>query len=211
MQQNIIFLENFKKYSDVELMEMFSKPKPICDRAFQVIYTRYSARLNSFCLFKVHNQMEAEEIFQQTWIRFFNSVAGGKQLECVLPFLLSIAKNLVIDYFRATKTRTTHIVDMTEPEMLEEIAEKTSINPVECNELGELIQAAVNCLDDKYKEAFILKRYDDLSLEEISKFMNISLSTAKQRVSRATKMVRDILAPHIKDYINIENNEIGNK
>lgn len=196
-------MESYSKYTDTELLAMFLRPKPVCDRAFQVIYKRYSSKLNSYCLFKLHNQSEAEEIFQQSWIKFYHAVINGKKLECVLPFLLSIAKNLIIDYFRALKTKTNHIVDLSEPEMLEEIANNTGINPVECNELGELIQAAVKCLDDKYREAFILKRYDDLSLEEIAKFLNISLSAAKQRVSRATIMVREMLAPHINDYINI--------
>ncbi len=197
-------MKNFNTYSDIELLDMFSSPKPICDKAFQEIYKRYSPRLNSYCLFKIHNQIEAEEIFQQTWIKFYRSIENGKKLECVLPFLLSIARNLTIDFFRANRTRNNHIIDFTEPEMLEEIAEVAKISSIEANELGDLIRAAVNCLDDKYKEAFVLKRYEELSLIEISNLLNITLSTAKQRVSRATAMVRDILSPHIKDYIKID-------
>lgn len=200
----IYFLEKLSKYSDVELMDMLSQPKPASDRAFQELYKRHSSRLNSFCLFKLNNKDEAEEIFQQAWIRFYNSVTSGKKLECVVPFLLSIAKNLIIDHFRSKKLKNNRIVDLSEPEMLEEIADSTSATTeVETSELGEIIQAAVNCLDEKYKEAFILKRYQDLSLNEIAELLDINLNTAKQRVSRATKMVREIIAPYINDYIDI--------
>lgn len=201
----ILFLEKVSKYRDVELMDMLSEPKPACDRAFQELYKRHSSRLNSFCMFKLNNKDDAEEIFQQTWIRFYNSVIGGKELECVVPFLLSIARNLIIDHFRSKKIKNNRIVDLSEPEMLEEIADSTAANhEVETTELSEIIQAAVNCLDEKYKEAFILKRYQDLSLNEIAELLDINLNTAKQRVSRATKMVREIIAPHINDYIDIK-------
>lgn len=198
-------MEKLSTYSEIELMDMLTEPKPASDRAFQELYRRHSARLNSFCMFKLNNKDEAEEIFQQTWIRFYNSVSGGKKLECVVPFLLSIAKNLIIDHFRSKKIKNSRIVDFSEPEMLEEIADSTSANAeVESSELGDIIQAAVNCLDEKYKEAFILKRYQDLSLNEIAELLDINLNTAKQRVSRATKMVRDMIAPHINDYIDIK-------
>lgn len=196
-------MNNYSKYSDIELLKLLRKPKPVSDNAFYVIYNRYSTKLNAFCLFKLRNQREAEDIFQQTWVKFYQSVSGGKDLECVLPFLLSIARNLVIDYFRASKTRKTHIAEDIDPILLEEIAVPSAISTIENNELFDIIQAAVNCLDDIYKEAFILKRFDGLSLEEIADICEISLSNAKQRVSRATTMVKNILAPHIQDYIKV--------
>ena len=196
-------MKNFSKYSDSELLELFSDKKPISDAAFQVIYRRYSTKLNAFCLFKVRNQSDAEEIFQHTWVKFYQSVIQGKKLDTVFPFLISIARNLSIDFFRANQARRNHIVDDIDPTILEEIAMPSALQSIETNELSELIQAAVNCLDDIYKEAFVLKRYDGLSLEEIADICNISLSAAKQRVSRATNMVKSALIPHIKEYIKI--------
>ena len=196
-------MNNYSKNSDIELLHLLRKPKPISDNAFYVLYNRYSTKLNAFCLFKLRNQCQAEDIFQQTWVKFYQSVSGGKDLECVLPFLLSIARNLVIDYFRASKTRKSHIAEDIDPILLEEIAMPSALNTIENNELFDIIQAAVNCLDDIYKEAFILKRFDGLSLEEIANVCDISISNAKQRVSRATNMVKNILSPHIQDYIKV--------
>ncbi len=196
-------MQNFTKHSDEELLKLLKKPKPVSDSAFYVLYNRYSTKLNSYCLFKLRNQRDAEEIFQQTWVRFYQSIAGGKELECVLPFLLSIARNLVIDLYRSNQSRKSHIAEDIDPMLLEEIAIPSALTTIENNELFDIIQAAVNCLDDIYKEAFVLKRFDGLSLEEISQLCGVSLSCAKQRVSRATLMVKNILTPHIQDYIKV--------
>lgn len=196
-------MENYTKHNDTDLLNLLTMKKSVSDSAFHVLYKRYSSKLNAFCIFKMRNQLDAEEIFQLTWVKFYQAVVNGKQLESILPFLISIARNLIIDHYRANQSRRNHIVDDIDPTILEEIAIPSALHTVENNELFDLIQAAVNCLDDIYKEAFVLKRYDGLSLEEIADVCGISLSAAKQRVSRATNMVKVSLAPHIKDYIKI--------
>jgi RNA polymerase sigma-70 factor (ECF subfamily) len=197
-------MKNYNTYDDSELLKLLRKPKPICDNSFYVLYNRYSAKLNAFCLFKMRKAEDAEEIFQTTWVKFYQSISSGKDLDAVLPFLISIARNLIIDHYRANKTRLTHIAEDVDIGLLEEIAAPSALQSIESAELFGIVQAAVNCLDDIYKEAFILKRIDGLSLEEIADLCGVSLSCAKQRVSRATNMVKTIISPHVHDYIKVK-------
>ncbi|MDD3124613.1 MAG: RNA polymerase sigma factor [Candidatus Kapabacteria bacterium] len=198
-------MSNYSKYCDDELVKFVRESKKsVKDMAFCALYDRYSAKVNAFCLYKLgRSSIATEEVFQQTWVRFYNSLIAGKEVQTVLPFLISIAGNLAIDHYRSQQLRRKHIKEDVESEVLEEIALPGSLQGVEQNELGEMIQTAINCLEGIYKDAFVMKRIEGLSLEEIAEIAGISISAAKQRVSRATNMVRTILAPYVKDYIEV--------
>lgn len=197
-------MENYSKYNDSELLRLMQQPKPVSDLAFETLYRKYSSKIRAYCLYKVSGQDSCDEIFQRTWIKFYQSITGGKELVSVLPFLLSIAGNLIIDYYRSNGCRRMHLDDGIDITDLEEIAMPTALQTVEQSELSNLINTAVNCLDDIYREAFILKRFEGMTLEEIASICGISISAAKQRVSRATMLVRNYLTPYVKDYIRVK-------
>ena len=197
-------MEKYSKYSDSELLALMRQSKPVSDMAFQELYRKYSAKIRSYCIYKVSGKDCCEDIFQQTWIKFYQSVTRGKELESVLPFLLSIAGNLIIDYYRSCGSRRMHLDDGIDITDLAQIAVPNAMQSVECSEISNLINSAVNCLDDIYREAFILKRFEGLTLEQIADVCGISISAAKQRVSRSTMLVRNYLAPFVKDYIKVQ-------
>ena len=58
---------------------------------------------------------------------------------------------------------------------------------------------ALDLLDEKYKEAFVLKKFNGMSIKEVAKVCNISEEGAKSRISRARLKIMDILEPYLKD------------
>ena len=58
----------------------------------------------------------------------------------------------------------------------------------------KLLQRAIDSLSKKYRLTFVLREVQELSYEEISRILNISLGTVKSRVHRAKMMLRERLA-----------------
>ena len=63
-------MNDFKKYDDNKLCALLGEKKSISNEAFNVLYSRYSAKLKSYCLFRTENRDEAEELHQETWLKF---------------------------------------------------------------------------------------------------------------------------------------------
>ncbi len=182
---------------DIKLMKNIRKGSPESDIAFYELYHKYSAKLNAFCLFKARRKEIAEEIFQETWIRFYKSVSQGNQIEKVLPYLITIARNLIFDNNKDSKN-TAYVEE--ENFDIERFASPVLINEgIENDELFGILMTAVNGLDNIYKEAFIMKKIDCLSYQEISEICGESTDCIKKRVLRATMAVKKTLQPYINE------------
>ncbi len=69
------------------------------------------------------------------------------------------------------------------------------LETLERKEVRETLVAALASLGEKYREVFLLRDVQHLSIEETSKLLNISTASVKTRLLRARLMLRDLLAP----------------
>ena len=64
---------------------------------------------------------------------------------------------------------------------------------LECNEMGECVQQYIAELSDPYRAVILLHDVEGMTNQEIADMLNISLDTAKIRLHRARKRLREIL------------------
>lgn len=193
-------MNDYTTYSDEKLLALLRENKPTCDHAFYVLYNRYSIKLNTFCLFYTPNKESAEDVFQETWIRFDRTVKGGKNIRNVLAFLVTISRNMTIDMHRRKSTDKTVQAENIENFSTEEIPGYLQFDEaLEQEELISLVKIAANSLEEKYKETFVLKRFCDLSYKEIAAITGNTVNSVKKRSSRAMEMIKELLKPYIKE------------
>jgi RNA polymerase sigma-70 factor (ECF subfamily) len=186
----IKFNMQFNKLSDFELVKLLRTEKKSAEGAFTELYHRYSPMVNAYCLKIVGNQQQSDDIFQDTFIKFYQNVKEDFPQTNVPGFLIKIARNLCLNLKRDRKNNVP----------IEEL-EYLGVNDYnyENKELLELITMALDLLDFEYSEAFILREYDGLQYDEIAEITNTSVSNAKSRVFRAKQKIRDLLEPYLKD------------
>ncbi len=188
-------MADFDKYSDRELAETIRKDSPLCDKAFFVLYSRYSEQLNAFCKFKAACDRDAEEVFQDTWVRFHRSVVEGRTPDSVPAYLYTIARNLCVDRYRTGRPNAMIPMDTID---LEKIAVPFNLQgQIEKDDLLSIVSIAVNNLDDKYKEPFVLQWFGGLSFPEIAEIMGETTGCVKMRSHRAMNELIRILKPYI--------------
>jgi len=181
--------ESYSKYSDLELVLLLKKEQPVSEKAFTELYQRYASSVHAYCYRVLSDKDAAEDIFQDTFIKFYEKIDINNKNLNVPGFLITIARNLCLNYKR-DKMQTVPIEDM------DFMAMDRSYDRTE---LLELITRAIELLDFEFREAFVLREYDGLSYEEIANVTQTSLGNAKSRVSRAKSKVREILTPFLKD------------
>lgn len=194
-------MKNYELYSDKELVGLLRKKHPVCNNAFNILYGRYRKKLFSYCLFLCGNRDYASDLFQEAWIKFDASAKKGTEIEKPLPYLISISRKAYLYNLRKESARS-KIIECDCNENLEDIIDYSSNeNDIEKKELMNLIKTAVGNLDEHYREAFVLKRFDELTYGEMSEICGETVDCMKTRVSRATSMVKDYLKEYIKELI----------
>ena len=194
-------MNDFSKYSDKELTELLTAGKPDSDFAFYEIFQRYGKKLNAYCRFNSNSQTLADEIFQETWIKFDKSIKDGNKIINVLAYLITISKNLIIYKSNRDNYRSNYLSEITNDELDNYSFDNDFQKKIENNELIELLKIAVMELDDNSREAFILKKFDDLTYPEISKITGESVDCLKKRVARSMLKIKKILKPYINELL----------
>jgi len=160
------------------------------------LIVKYQHRLMRYLLYLTSNREQAEDLFQDVWMRVL--VRGG-QFNGQAKFetwLFTIARNMVIDLRR--KRTASSLDELFESgsdddrPMSFEVAdgEPTPFDRVSNFEDGEKIATALLDLDTLHREVLVLRFYEELSLEEIATVTKSHLSTVKSRLYRGMAMIK---------------------
>ncbi|MFA5512369.1 MAG: RNA polymerase sigma factor, partial [Candidatus Kapaibacterium sp.] len=93
----------FDEYSDAELFYMLCDDKRTAEGAFSELFKRHSPRIYAYCKRFIGNLEEAEDLFQETFIRFHQSASKDRVMTNVPAFLLKIARNLCVNFKKREK------------------------------------------------------------------------------------------------------------
>ena len=193
-------MDIFGKYSDKELIDLLKEPSPTTDQAFNIVYRKYSSQLFGYCVYKSASNEEAEELLQDTWLRFYNAVRNGKHLNNILPFLFSIARNISIDKYRSRNAKKQIEINYLDTNILEQFSDPFNMqDEFDREELSNLIRLGINYLDEIYKDAIALYWFGNLTYTEIAEICNETEACIRTRLARAFKQLAGILKPYLID------------
>lgn len=188
---------NFKTLTDKELVELLSLKEDLAKSAFNEIYLRYSKKIYAYCKKSIKDDKISEDIFQETFVNFYNAGRTDLKIENLQTYIFRIARNLCLNYKR---DNTKEFIE------LEELHLTFNEDPSQVKELSSLINKALEMLNDEHKEAFILQTYQELSYNEIAELLQIPVSTVRNRIVRAKRKLKEILSPYFENKIFEEGN-----
>jgi RNA polymerase sigma-70 factor (ECF subfamily) len=190
-------MNNLNQYEDHQLIVLLKKEKPFCEQAFNVLYSRYSVKLHSYCLFISENYKDSEEIFQDTWLKFYNSAKASKDIDSVTSYLYKIARNLSIDKYRSNNFKKSRNIENFD---IEQIANPLNLqSKLENEELISIISLAINSLSEIHKETFLLVWFSGLKYSEVAEIVGETIDCVKKRSYRAMDEIQAILQPIINE------------
>jgi RNA polymerase sigma factor (sigma-70 family) len=187
-------LIDYSKYEDSELLVLLKEDVPVCEQAFQVIWYRYSIALRQYCYFKSENYEDSEDIFQQTWIKFYYFARKEHSIRNIKSYLLKMAFNEWL-LFEHNKEALSEL-----PIDLEKIFNNTNhLNMLENIDISSHVYKALYLLDEVSKECFLLHWVEELNFQEISAIIDTPYETVKKRCYRAIDKIQDILTPLLNE------------
>ena len=159
------------------------------------IYT-YGKDLYSFCCHVTRSRQEADDLYQDTFLKMYEM--GEKVVIRTNPksFLLSVALNLYRNHKRKLSVRQRIIgVSVAVDEATDSVAdeERGTEDLVVAKEECLLVREMVRKLPDKYRMPILLYYMEGLSIAEIAALLQMSENTVKTRMRRAKKILKERL------------------
>ncbi len=183
--------------SDQDLIDQYLNGNEDCLR---MLINRHKSQIYTTIYFLVKDEYLAEDIFQETFMKVINTLKKGKYQEQgkFLPWVMRIARNLVIDHFRKTNKVPT-ITDEEGKDILENLDVKEDENREEeiIRDQTEMqVRDLIQKLPEKQKEVLVYRHYAGLSFKEIANLTNVSINTALGRMRYALNNLKRYMEKH---------------
>ena len=156
--------------------------------AYAPLVTRYRARYSRFAVRMLGTEEDAEEALQDSFVRAYRALGRCEDPERFGAWLYRILVNRCRTHGgRRGRRERTFVSD---PIAMESASEE---HPAELDAWREEIEYALERLDIRQREAFLLKHVEELSYEEMAELTGIGISALKMRVKRACDRMRELL------------------
>ncbi len=154
-------------------------------------YDAYNDAIFRFCAVRVSNREVALDITQDTFMRYWQSLRKGDVVTSERAYLYTVARNLVIDWYRKKKESSLDV--LTDAGIEFPAAGLTAITDnAEAREVLEVIQE----MDEDDRDVLLLRFVEGYSPKEIGELLGESANTVSVRIHRALKKVQESMHTH---------------
>lgn len=156
----------------------------------------YKQQIYSLCYKLAKTKEDAEDIFQETWIKVFSSRHQLSYVENYKKWITTICVRTFYDFYRKKKRWKNRVLDLFHKEDGGEIEHADDMNISEefiQKAEAEMIREVIQLLNEKYKTVLVLYYYEQYSYKEMSEILNIPIGTVKYRLNYAKKQMREHL------------------
>jgi RNA polymerase sigma-70 factor (ECF subfamily) len=177
--------------NETELLRRAQKGDP---QAFGALVERYQRRVVGVAFAVVHNQDDALELAQETFVRAFENISKFESRSSFSTWLYRIAANLAID-FRRREGRHTVLRGEDAENEIQRLPSTSGDSFVEASrsELNQRLGDALRELTPEHRAVILLREVEGLSYDEISEVLQVPRGTVMSRLHYARGHLRGIL------------------
>jgi len=171
------------KYAEMDDQTLSKAVAEGNEAAFRELLNRYQYKILNFAFRFLGDAEEAQDIAQETFLKFYKSVSNFRPVGSLKAYLFTISKNLCIDYVRKKKPVYSDKVQ-------EQAEQNTPLDLLICKESTDEFLSAVQKLPENQRFAVLLRYNEGLSYSEIAKILSVSVSAVESLLVRGRKTLR---------------------
>jgi len=167
--------------------------------AFRMLTERHGRALFRLAFRMTGNEQDAEDVVQESFLRAYRQLGKFDERATFGTWLYRIAANCSLDLVRSKKRRSEHIAHP-DPDMEDPVVALPSGDPnperiALSSEIRERVAEAMNELSATERTAFVLRHFEGMCIEEVSRVLECQPGAAKHSVFRAVQKLRRALEP----------------
>ena len=190
-------MKNYASCSNEELALLYVGGD---NRAFDELLARNQQKLYSYIMFVVRDPEQADDIFQETFVKVIVTLKQGRYVENghFSAWISRIAHNLIIDHFRQSRAVNLQSTDDTEYNVLnrKELSDQTIEDSMVTQQIHRDIRRLIKALPESQREVLLMRYYKNMSFKEIAERTQVSINTALGRMRYAILNMRRIAEEH---------------
>jgi RNA polymerase sigma-70 factor (ECF subfamily) len=155
---------------------------------FLSAYDAYGNAIYRFCVLKVSSAELAQDLTQEVFMRYWQSLRKGEDLKNERAYLYTLARHLIIDWYR--KKKEASLDALTDAGL--EFKDETAKSIVSESEVREIL-AVIETLDEHDRETLLLRFVEGFSPKEIGEVLGESANVISVRIHRALKKVQELI------------------
>jgi RNA polymerase sigma-70 factor (ECF subfamily) len=173
-------------------------------RAFGELVRRYEGKIFRLAQHITQNREDAEDVLQETFLKAYEHLEQFKGDSKFYTWIVRIAVNQALMKLRRRKTDKSvsldEQIDTGEDTLVREIAAwgEDPEQRFSRDELGRILDDAIESLEPPYRSVFVLRDIEDLSTEETADALGLSVPAVKSRLLRARLQLREKLTRFFK-------------
>ena len=169
------------------------------EAAFNLLYERYFQRVYSFAYLRLRNRADTEEVVQDVFTAVFRSIDSYRGQSSLLAWVYGIAKNSVNNHIRRAKAQEQRI-EQAETELVRSshsVAPGTPEEHLSLRRCEEEMHERLGLLADWHTEVFVLRHFEDVSIDEIAQRVSRSSDAVRSSLYRVKKMLVEVVNPSL--------------
>ncbi|WP_273177197.1 RNA polymerase sigma factor [Hoylesella pleuritidis] len=191
-------MKNLMDMTDEELALSYTNGS---NRAFDILLERNQSKLFSYILFVVRDREQANDLFQETFVKIITKLQEGKYTTTGKfgAWIMRIAHNVIMDWYRSKRSDKTveqgndnDLSKFSPADLLDLNVENRYVN----DQVMSDVKKIMNLLPATQREVVFMRFYQDLSFKEIAELTNVSINTALGRMRYAILNMRRIAKAH---------------
>lgn len=166
------------------------------DASFFVIHKLLAPRLHSFLTRMTRNVALADDLLQDTFLRIHHARGSFAQGARVLPWSYAIARNVYIDYSRSAQHRNEVVASEGGSPIADTVASTSADGEAHltAKQMASVVEQTLAAIPRNQREAFILIRYEGLSIADAAGVLGATEGAVKLRAFHAYQALRAALA-----------------
>jgi RNA polymerase sigma-70 factor, ECF subfamily len=167
--------------------------------AYRVLVDRHGRALFRLAFRMTGNEQDAEDVVQESFLRAYRQLGKFDERASFGTWLYRIATNCSLDLVRSRKRRSENMAPA-DPEMDDPVLALPSGDPTPertalSGEIRERVAEAMNELSATERTAFVLRHFEGMCIEDVSRVLECQPGAAKHSVFRAVQKLRRALEP----------------
>lgn len=156
-------------------------------QSFLSAYDEYGDAIYRHCYFRVLSKELAEELVQETYLKTWQYLEAGNEVDNLRPFLYRVATNLIIDHVRKKKEASLdqilEVNPQDEPAGMDE-------RDVERQTLLNQVKESFSELSQEERDLVTMRYIDDMDPREIAEVVGITPNHVSVKLNRAVSKLR---------------------
>src|ERR1041385_9556520 len=187
--------------ADVSELDLVTRCQAGDTEAFDQLVTRYRTRVFSMIYNMVHNEQDAWDLAQDSFVKAWKSISRFRGRSSFYTWIYRIVTNVTIDWLRKKQVKGsgTEFDDSIALKAIEpgsRTAPKADARPsqrMEQEEIRARIDAAMAQLSPEHRAVILMKETEDMQYHEIAEVLGCSIGTVMSRLFYARKRLQNLL------------------